>query len=135
MKLVYAYGATLLCLIVLDAVWLMLVAIEQFQKHIGPALEARPSLAPAVGLYIILAAGIMILAVQPALQAGSWTHAAAYGALLGLTAYATFDLTCLAVLKGYTLSLALMDMAWGTLLCAAAATAGYAVSRWASTAA
>ena len=47
------------------------------------------------------------------------------GALLGLTAYATFDLTNLAIINGWTLGLAALDMAWGTVLSAIAAVAGY----------
>lgn len=132
MKTAFAYGATLLCLIVLDIAWLMLVAVEQFQRQLGPMLQPRPSLAPAIALYLILAGGIVLLVVLPALQAGSWSQAMIYGAVLGLCAYATFDLTCLAILKGYTLALALTDMAWGTVLCGLAALAGYAAASWAA---
>ena len=48
------------------------------------------------------------------------------GAAFGLIAYATYDLTNLATLKGWPLGLAAADVAWGTFASAVAATAG----RW-----
>jgi uncharacterized membrane protein len=38
------------------------------------------------------------------------------GALLGLIAYGTYDLTSLAVMKGFTTKIAIIDMVWGTIL-------------------
>ena len=52
-----------------------------------------------------------------------------YGAMLGFFGYMTYDLTNLATIKAWTTSLALIDIAWGTLLTAIAALAGYAASR------
>jgi uncharacterized membrane protein len=54
---------------------------------------------------------------------------AARGALLGLVAYSTFDLTALAVLAGWSALVTVVDIAWGTFL--TAATAGIAHA-WAS---
>ena len=48
------------------------------------------------------------------------------GALFGLVAYATYDLTNLATLRGWSLPVTLVDIAWGaavTALSAAVATA------------
>jgi uncharacterized membrane protein len=57
--------------------------------------------------------------------AGSnWQHTLLYGALFGLFCYATFDLTALALLKGWTWSAALVDIAWGAFATATAATVG-----------
>ena len=49
------------------------------------------------------------------------------GALLGFIAYATYGLSHLATLRGWPWRLAVVDIAWGTVLTAAAAAAG----RWA----
>ena len=38
-----------------------------------------------------------------------------FGGAIGLTAYATYNLTNLATLKGWASQLALLDMAWGTV--------------------
>ena len=121
------YLATLLTFLALDVAWLLLVAVGQFQRQLGAILEPQPNLAAAAALYIIFAAGLVVLAVRPALRHGSVGTAAAHGAMLGLTAYATFDLTSLAIIKGWTVGLALLDMAWGTLLSTVSALVGYAV--------
>lgn len=120
-----AYLASLATFIILDAAWLMLVAIEQFQRLIGPIMLPRPNLQAALAFYVIFAAGLVFLAVRPALQRRSMATAASHGAVVGLTSYATFDLTSLAIIQGWTPGLALLDMAWGTALSAIAATAGY----------
>lgn len=127
MSLPLAYAASLMTFVVLDGAWLMLVAIGQFQAQIGPILNPQPRLMAAAAFYVIYASGLVFLAVRPALQQRSWAVGATNGAVLGLTAYATFDLTNLAVIKGWTLGLALLDMAWGTALSSVAALAGYGV--------
>jgi hypothetical protein len=64
-------------------------------------------------------------ATRPGLEAGSWPKAVLYGALLGALAYGTYDLTNLAVLKGFTVKVALVDMLWGVFVTAATSLAGY----------
>jgi uncharacterized membrane protein len=51
--------------------------------------------------------------LRPALAAGSVSQALIYGALFGLVAYGTYDLTNLAVMKGFTTKIAIIDMVWG----------------------
>lgn len=124
-RIAIAYLASLVTFVVLDAAWLMLVAVGLFQQALGAMLLAQPNLYAAAVFYVIFTGGLIFLAVRPALERRSLAAAASHGAVVGLTAYATFDLTNLAILKGWTLDLALLDMAWGTALSAIAATAGY----------
>jgi uncharacterized membrane protein len=63
----------------------------------------------------------------------SLAQSALHAALFGFFAYATYDLTNLATLKGWPVGLALLDITWGTFVSAVSATAGkYAVDRLAS---
>ena len=55
---------------------------------------------------------------------GSWQMTALYGALFGLFAYATYDLTNYATLKGWTATLATSDIVWGMAMTAAVSTLG-----------
>jgi uncharacterized membrane protein len=48
------------------------------------------------------------------------------GALFGFFAYATYDLTNLATLRGWPVGLSLLDIAWGSVVSAASAAAGKA---------
>ncbi len=125
--------ATLVVFVLLDAAWLWLVGLKMFQNHVGSILRPEPMLGAVIAFYPVYAVGLVVLAVQPAVAARSLAAAALKGALLGLTAYATFDLTNLAVIKGWTIGLASMDIAWGVVGSAIAALAGYAAgSRFSS---
>ena len=54
----------------------------------------------------------------------------ALGAFLGFVAYATFDLTSMAVFKGFSPVVVITDIAWGSILTASTAAAGFAIGRW-----
>ncbi|MCG6893591.1 MAG: DUF2177 family protein, partial [Desulfobacteraceae bacterium] len=50
-------------------------------------------------------------------QGGSGlVRTAVMGGLLGMFAYSTFDLTCLALFRNWPISITVIDIAWGTLL-------------------
>jgi uncharacterized membrane protein len=69
---------------------------------------------PAViAFYAIYVAAIVVLAISPNLQSGSWKSALISGALFGLFAYGTYELTNLATLRGWPLAVVLVDMIWG----------------------
>lgn len=124
-----AATASLVTFVVLDAAWIYFVSIGMFNKHLGPILRTQPQVGPIIAFYLAYLVGLLILAVRPSLAAQSWGKAAWLGAVLGFTAYATFDLTNLAVIKGWTVGLAAADIAWGTVVSAIAAVAGYATGR------
>jgi uncharacterized membrane protein len=128
-RYVAAYFAALATLAVLDYLWLGFVARGFIRNQIGPLLLDQPQWTPAVLFYLMYIVGVLIFAVAPALATGSWTRALAFGALFGFFAYATYDFTNLATLKGWTVTLLVVDVAWGTFVTAAAALAGFAAAR------
>ena len=126
-----AYLAALLFLLVVDMVWLGLLMTNQYQEWIGPLMREQPLLAPAAAFYLLYPVGVVVFATRPALQQKNWQQAALLGALFGLVAYGTYDLSNLATLKGWPLQLTLVDMVWGAALSCGSALAGYAAgSRW-----
>lgn len=131
MPYVIAYISTAVVFFALDYLWLTRVAIGFYREHIGPLLLATPNFAAAGIFYLFYVVGLVYFAVMPAVSAGSLVTALINGALLGLLAYGTYDMTNLATLKGWSLQVSLVDMAWGAFLSAAASVAGYyAVSRF-----
>jgi uncharacterized membrane protein len=72
---------------------------------------------------------VAALAVAPAMGSNSWVDALRRGAILGLVAYATYDLTNQATLSGWPVAITLADIAWGAALTAIAAAGGYAADR------
>jgi uncharacterized membrane protein len=128
MRHLKAYFGTLIAFVALDAVWLFLVAGTFFKGQLGPLLRAEPDLVAASVFYAVYAAGLVVLVVAPALQVRSAMTAAWRGAVLGLTAYATFDLTNLAIIEGWTIAVAVVDIAWGIIGSMVAALVGYQFS-------
>ena len=95
-------------------------------------MAERPNLVAALAFYLLYPAGLVSFAVLAHAGDAGWRSAALAGALFGFFAYATYDLTNLATLKGWPVGVALLDMAWGAALSAVAATAGkLALDRWA----
>ncbi|MEQ1694209.1 MAG: DUF2177 family protein [Hyphomicrobiaceae bacterium] len=128
-----AYGATLLGFLVLDFVWLSRMSEYLYRPVMGDMVLETFRLWPALVFYLGYAAGLVFLAVHPALVAGDWKTALVCGAITGLMAYGTYDLTNHATLKNWSTLLTVTDLAWGTILSAAASVGGYlAASAFAS---
>ena len=127
MTYVVAYIATAVVFLGLDAIWLSKVALGMYRQELGSLLLDKPNLPIAAGFYLLYVAGIVILAIVPALGEGGWIKALLMGAVLGLVAYGTYDITNLSTLKGWSVKLAVIDIAWGTALTAVSATIGYLV--------
>lgn len=129
MRLLVAYAATLAVFLVLDAIWLGVVARDFYWGRLGPLLKEEPDLVVAGLFYAAYAGGLVFLAVRPALDADRFGVAVVNGAVLGLIAYGTYDMTNLATLRGWPVVVTLVDIAWGTVLGAACAAAGHGAAR------
>jgi uncharacterized membrane protein len=131
MRYLAAYLAAGLTFGVIDAAWLSIMGRRLYRPVIGPMMADKVNVAPAMLFYLLYIGGIVALAVAPALKDGGWLRAALSGAVLGLVAYGTYDLTNQATLKHWTTVLSLLDMAWGAVATTTAATAGVHAARWA----
>ncbi len=129
MRFVLAYLGAGLTMALLDAVWLTLASGRLYRPVIGSLMADKPDLRPAVAFYLIYLGGIVFFAVAPGLKADSLVKTATAGAVLGLVAYATYDLTNQATLKVWATHITLIDMAWGAFLTATAAVAGHLLAR------
>ena len=130
------YLLTLVILLALDALWLGVIAPPFYQSQIGFLMAASPNWGAAGAFYLLFVAGLVVFVispgVSPGIEAGTPSRTAWRGAFFGLVAYATYDLTNLATLDRWPLLLTVVDMAWGTCLCAATALLGvWAGRKWA----
>ena len=121
-RTVFAYLGTLLAFLVLDGLWLGVLMGSTYKSLLGALMLDQPRLLPAVLFYLLYVLGCVVLVVLPS---ASWQRAARLGALLGLVAYGTYDLSNWATLQGWSAGLAVMDMAWGIVLTAACCTFGH----------
>lgn len=129
MQYLIAYIATMIVFFAIDFVWLTTVAQSFYQKQIGPLLLDEFRMGVAAAFYAVYIMGIIYFAVRPAMEANNIWLAALNGALFGFFCYATYDFTNLATLKGYTMTVALVDLTWGTLLTGTSAFLGAWITR------
>lgn len=113
----------------LDALWLGRIGRSLYDERLGGLLAPAFNMTAALLFYAIYVLGITYFVTVPALDAGSPLKAAVGGAFFGLVAYATWNLTNLAVLRDYPASIVPIDMAWGTTATAVTAVITYLVVR------
>ena len=123
------YVASLVVCFSVDLLWLGVFAKGFYDRQMGHLLRADVQWVPAVLFYLIYVAALIVFVVQPALEKQSLPRALEYGAFFGVAAYAAFDLTSLALLKGFPLTIAVVDLAWGATLSATVCGAGFLLAR------
>lgn len=124
------YAACTAAFFALDIAWLGFVARGFYRRQMGHLLADETKWGAAVAFYLIYVAAIVILCVLPAVEKQSVARALALGAVFGLAAYAAFDLTSLALLKGFPSGVVPIDLAWGVVLTASVSAAGFYAARW-----
>lgn len=127
-----AYFFTLLVFLVLDFMWLGFIARGFYQRHLGHFFGDHVNWTAAFLFYFIFVCGMMIFVISPALHAHTVKQAIGLGLLYGLVTYATYDLTNLALLKGWPTTIVVVDILWGIVLSGMVSTAGYAIAEWLS---
>jgi uncharacterized membrane protein len=123
----FAYVVALVVMAGVDFVWLAKMGDAVYRPVLGDMALPGFRLAPGIAFYLIYVVGIVYFAVAPALAGGGFVVAARNGAIFGLCAYATYDLTNQATLKNWSTTLTAIDMAWGTVLTAFSAAVACAV--------
>jgi uncharacterized membrane protein len=130
MSFIWRFLATAGIFVVIDAIWLTTIANKFYKKQLGSLLLAKPKFGPAVIFYALYVSAIVIFVLNPALEAGrSLTYLIGHAALLGLTMYATYDLTNLATLKKWPVTLTIVDLAWGTFITTIVSIIGFEIFR------
>jgi len=128
-KFLVAYGATAVVFVLMDMTWLTLTGTTLYRPVLGPFLADKVDGGAAVAFYLIYIFGLVFFAVRPGLAAQDWKTAALSGLLLGLVAYATYDLTNQATLRLWSIKLTLLDLCWGMTASAVASTLGFLAAR------
>lgn len=85
---------------------------------------------PAFIFYLMYAAGLVILAIQPMDTSIRVLQAGGIGSLIGFLAYGTYDMTNLSTVRNWPLRMSLVDWTWGTLLTGVASGIGAFVKLW-----
>jgi uncharacterized membrane protein len=124
-----AYVGAMAGMLGLDVIWLSNTAERLYRPQLGDLLAEDFRVGPAVGFYILYLFGVVYFATMPALKHGGWRKALLNGALLGLVAYGTYDLTNQATLRHWPALVTTLDLIWGAFLTALSAFAGFAAAK------
>ncbi|MDF1654973.1 MAG: DUF2177 family protein [Coxiellaceae bacterium] len=120
MNLIKSFVCTVVIFLIMDALWLGVIAKKIYIHYLGSvlrmhngAIDARwPA---AVLVYLALVVGIMVFVIPKA--AGHPLWALLYGALFGFITYAIYDGTNLAVLANWSIPITIIDILWGMVIC------------------
>ncbi len=116
MKLIGTFLIITGCFVAIDALWLGLVAPGFYKKYIGSLMTDKPNFLAAALFYLIFIAGLQYFVLRPLAATSELLTVFLTGAFFGLVAYATYDLTNLATLKNWPLTVTVVDLMWGTAL-------------------
>ncbi|MCD2177988.1 DUF2177 family protein [Rhizobium sp. C1] len=125
-KALIAFASLAIAFLAIDSIWLGVIAVDFYKATIGHLLAPKPDFVAAAFFYVIYLAGVVHFVVLPAASTGRVAVAARQGALFGLVAYATYDLTNMATMRDWPLSVTLADLAWGAFITATSS----AISAW-----
>ena len=124
-----AYAGALITFCLMDSLWLGLIATDLYFGELRDLLREKPNWPIAFIFYFGYVLGIVYFAIRPSLASDSVRKVFKEGALLGLMAYATYDMTNMATLKGWSLSVSIVDIIWGMVITGTSATGGYFVAQ------
>ena len=126
------YLVTVPVFFAIDMIWLGYASRGFYKNNIGHLMSPAVNWPAAFLFYFVFIAGILVFAVVPAFRSDSPGKAALLGGLFGLFTYATYDLTNLATLRGWSVKVVVVDILWGIVLCSSVALISTFLARWLS---
>jgi uncharacterized membrane protein len=124
------YIIAFIIFLAIDALWLGLVAPKFYKAQIGHLMSEKPNFIAALVFYLIFIVGVVYFVVNPAIEAGEISKVLVAGALFGFMTYATYDLTNLATLKDWPITVTIVDLVWGTTLSTLIGLFTYLIYNW-----
>lgn len=124
------YLLTVPIFFLVDIIWLGYIAKGFYRRHLGFILTPEVNWHAAIAFYLVYIVGILVFAVVPAMDRASLARAIVWGGLYGFFTYATYDLTNMALIKGWPMKIVVVDILWGMVLCAVVAGASFGVATY-----
>ncbi|MGP3779766.1 DUF2177 family protein [Halanaerobium saccharolyticum] len=110
------YLITFIIFLVIDFIWLGAVARNLYRNQLGFLMKENFNMTAAFIFYLLFTAGLVFFVLNQALAISSWQYALFAGMFFGLITYSTYDLTNLATIKDWPLTITIIDLIWGTFL-------------------
>ena len=110
--------------LIIDVIWLSVTVKSIYRPALGNLLNDKPVLWAAVFFYILYMVGLFLIIIRPALINDSILQALWTGAIFGVVAYGTYNLTNMATIKNWSSTIVWIDMIWGGFLTGFSSAAG-----------
>lgn len=127
--IIIAYTATLLAYLILDGIWLGVIAKDSYVSAMAGLMREEYPIWPWVTFYGMYCYAITHLVIAPNMQSLSWKPVLISGAILGMAAYGAYNLTNIAIIKDWPLSITLKDWAWGVFVTSTSSVCGWVVAK------
>ena len=119
------YVVALVVFLLIDIVWLAVIAKNLYQKELGFIMSPKPNWGAAILFYLIFIVGLVFFVIHPAIEKDGWSYALFAGILFGFVSYSTYDLTNLATLADWPIKITIIDLIWGSSLGGAVSTISF----------
>lgn len=128
------YLVALPVLVLIDFLWFGVLMKGLYLRELASLARMsngafKPLPLPGLLAWAVIPAGIVFFAVPHLTDDSSVLSVLGWGGLLGLIMYAMYDMTNLSTLRDYTAKLAVIDVAWGTVLSAFVTTVVWLVAK------
>ena len=124
------YLLTIPVFFLIDMLWLGVIAKNLYRPRLGHLMSDDVNWTAAFIFYFLYIVGILFFAVVPALKEGDWQTALTLGAAFGFFTYMTYDMTNLATLRDWSVTVVIADIIWGTVLCGSVAWVSFFIGKW-----
>lgn len=124
-RIALPFVALLVAFLLIDSVWLYTMAERLYRPAIGHLMRPDFDVGAAALFYLLYVIGMLRFVVLPA---RSVRQVLGSGALFGLVAYATYDLTNQATMRDWPWMVTLADLAWGACVTGLSCTAAWWVA-------
>ncbi len=112
--MIKTYFLSLVSFLILDFLWLAVIARSFYQKYLGYLMADKVSWWPVMIFYPLYVLALTILVIEPAIKNDySWMRLVLTAGLFGLAAYGAYDLTNQATIRNWPIIVTIVDLLWG----------------------
>ena len=111
----------------IDLIWLGFVAKNIYSKYLGYLMTPNVNWLAALIFYVIFIIGILYFVIAPSLVDRDFTQLVIRAMLFGFITYATYDLTNLATVRDWPITITIIDLIWGTTLSTSVSVISYLI--------
>lgn len=116
MKWIVYFSVTFIVFMGIDLIWLGFVAKNIYAKYLGYLMAPTINWVAAFVFYVIFNVGVLYFVIAPSLVDRDFMQLVIRAMLFGFVTYATYDLTNLATIRDWPITITIIDLIWGTTL-------------------